>query len=92
MHAETVSYSSARQNLAKLMNTCVGDSQPILIKGRKASVVMIPYDDWRSEQETAYILSNPELAAHVREGLAQAERGETVPVTHDDIRKLLGLD
>lgn len=91
MHAETVSYSAARQNLAKLMNTCVEDSQPILIKGRKASVVMVPYDDWRAEQETSHILSDPELASHVREGLAQAQRGETIPMTLEQLDAFLGI-
>lgn len=93
MHAETISYTHARQHLAEVMDTCINDSQPILIKrSRKASVVMVPYDDWRSEQETAHILSDPELAAHIRESMTEHDRGESTIMSMSDIRKLLDLD
>lgn len=84
-----LSYTAARQNLADTIRTCVDDSLPIIISSRGRKVVMIPYDEWESEQETQHILSNQEGSAHVREGIAQIERGETIPMTKDDILNLI---
>ena len=73
-----VSYSKARQNLASLMKECVEDSQPVVITSRGRKVVMVPYDDWASEEETRYLLDNPVNRAHLLKSLEQAKRGELV--------------
>ncbi|MEG1259087.1 MAG: type II toxin-antitoxin system prevent-host-death family antitoxin [Akkermansia sp.] len=84
-----LSYTAARQNLSGAIRTCVDDSLPVIITSRGRKVVMIPYDEWESEQETQHILSNPIGITHVREGIAQIQRGETTPMTKDDILKLI---
>ncbi len=73
-----VSYSKARQNLAQLMKECVDDCQPVVIKGRRGDVVMVPLEDWEEEQETRYLLDNPAMRAHLMKSLEEAERGEVV--------------
>ncbi len=78
MSPTIVTYSKARQNLASLMKECVDDSQPVVITSRRGNVVMLPYDDWASEEETRYLLGNPENRAHLLRSLEQAKRGELV--------------
>ncbi len=39
---------------------------------------MVPYDDWASEQETQFLLSNPENRRHLLESIEQIRRGEVV--------------
>ena len=78
MNPTVVSYSKARQNLASLMKECVDDSQPVVITSRGRKVVMVPYDDWASEEETRYLLDNPVNRKHLLKSLEQAKRGELV--------------
>jgi len=76
MVPSVISYSHARQNLAKVMQDCVDDSLPFIIAGRKRKVVMMPYDDWVADQESRHLLESPSNAAHLRESMKQIERGE----------------
>ena len=46
---------------------------------------MMSLADFNSIQETAYLLGNPANAAHLRESLAQADRGELVGCSLDEI-------
>ena len=78
MNPTVVTYSKARQNLASLMKECVDDCQPVVITSRGRKVVMVPYDDWASEEETRYLLDNPANRAHLLESLEQAKCGEFV--------------
>lgn len=55
MSPTVVSYSKARQNLAKVIADCLDDSVPAIITSRKGKVIMLPYDDWEAEQEMLYL-------------------------------------
>lgn len=81
-----LSYTAARQNLTKVMKECVEDSVPIIISSRKNKVVMVPYDDWASEQETRYLLENPAMAAHLAASLKSAEEEDVV--TYNSLEEL----
>lgn len=76
MVPSVISYSHARQNLAKVMQDCVDDSLPVIIASKKRKVVMLPYDDWAAEQESRYLLESPSNAAHLRESLEQIQQGK----------------
>lgn len=82
----TISYTAARQNLTKVMRECVEDSIPVIITSRKNKVVMVPYDDWASEQETRYLLENPVMAAHLAASLNAAAANDFV--SYDNIDEL----
>jgi antitoxin YefM len=73
-----VTYSYARQNLAKLMDEVKRDRAPIHIsrQSNRGAAVLVSEEDWDSMQETLYLLSNPANAKDLREAMAQAERGE----------------
>lgn len=93
MVPSVISYSHARQNLAKVMQDCVDDSLPVIIAGKKRKVVMLPYADWAAEQETRYLLENPANAEHLKESLEAAQRGETTEFSSvDDLRAFIDED
>ena len=44
--------------------------EPIVIKGKRGSAVLISEDDWRAIQETIYLLNIPGMRESIRNGLA----------------------
>jgi antitoxin YefM len=64
-----INATNARKNLYKLIKE-VGDShEPLTITGKDSSAVLIAEEDWRSIQETLYLLSIPGMAESIRKGL-----------------------
>ncbi len=58
MNATT--YTAAREGLAALMNKVCNDHEPIIVtRNRDQSVVMISLDDYKSLEETSYLLRSP---------------------------------
>lgn len=76
---EVMTYSDARKNLKSLMDRVVDDCSEVIITRRHGRpVVMVSLDDWNSIMETEHLLSSPENAKRLREGIAQLDRGEGV--------------
>ncbi len=60
---ETISYTAARNHLAKTMNDVNDNHAPILITRQKSpSVVMMSLEDFNAYEETAYLLRSAENA------------------------------
>jgi len=85
----TVTLSEAKANLPRLLAEVVELGEQILItrSGRPAGV-LLSVDEYEGLIETLEILADPEMAAAVRRGLADAEQGETV--THEELWGELG--
>jgi antitoxin YefM len=74
---DAVTYTSARQNLAKTMDRVCNDHEPIIItRNNDQSVVMISLDDYNAMEETAYLLRSPRNAKRLLESIAQLEAGK----------------
>ena len=65
----TVNATEARAKLYKLLDEIARSHEPVLITGKRANAVLISEDDWRSIQETLYLLSIPGMRESIREGL-----------------------
>ena len=73
---QTVSYSEARENLKKVMDTAVADRAPILItRQRGENVVMISAEEWAGMEETLHLLSSPANAKHLLDGIKELDAG-----------------
>ena len=74
---DTISYSAARANLAKTMDRVCEDHEPLIItrKGEPA-VVMLSLDDFKSLEETAYLLRSPANAARLLAAIEQLNAGQ----------------
>ncbi len=78
MTPATISYEEASQNLAQVVEDCVEGGVPVIIRGQKGRVIMIPYSEWASEQETQFLLSDPEDRRYLLESIAQIKHGQVV--------------
>jgi antitoxin YefM len=73
-----ITANEAQQNLDRLIEQVISDSEPTIIcndKGEK--VVLLSLDEFNSWQETLYLLSNPANAEHLRKSIAEAQMGKT---------------
>ena len=61
--------SDARANLYRLIDQAAESHEPIVITGKRSSAVLIAEEDWRSIQETLYLLSIPGMRESIRRGL-----------------------
>ena len=66
----TMSATKARANLYKLIDEVAESHEPVEITGRRGNAVLISEEDWRSIQETLYLLSIPGMRESIRKGLA----------------------
>jgi antitoxin YefM len=72
----TITYSAARTRLASTMKKVCDSHEPIIITRQKEeSVVMLSLEDFRSLEETAYLLRVPKNAKRLLESIAELERG-----------------
>jgi len=65
----TLTITEARAKLYRLIDEAASSHEPIVIKGRRGSAVLISEDDWRAIQETLYLLNIPGMRESIREGL-----------------------
>ncbi len=61
--------TEARSKLFKLIDEAIASHEPVVIKGKRGNAVLISEDDWRSIQETIYLLNIPGMRESIREGL-----------------------
>ena len=74
---ESISYTSARSNLAKTMEQVCDDHAPVAITRRgEGAVVMISMADYQSLEETAYLLRSPKNTRRLIEAVAELENGK----------------
>ena len=65
----TVKATEARARLYKLIDQAAESHEPIQITGKRANAILISEEDWRSIQETLYLLSIPGMRDSIIDGL-----------------------
>ena len=74
---DSISYTFARSNLAKIMKEVCNDHAPVAITRKgQGTVIMISMDDYRALEETAYLLRSPKNARRLIEAVAELESGK----------------
>lgn len=74
---QSISYTSARGNLAKTMEQVCQDHAPVAITRKgEGAVVMISMEDYQSLEETAYLLRSPKNAQRLISAVADLEAGK----------------
>ena len=64
-----ITASAARANLYRLIDEAASTHEPVLITGKRKNAVLISEEDWRSIQETLYLLSIPGMRESLRRGM-----------------------
>ena len=67
----TLTASSARANLYRLIDQVAESHQPVHITGRRTSAVLVSSEDWQAIQETLYQLSVPDMRKSISKGKAE---------------------
>ncbi|KGM18722.1 MULTISPECIES: type II toxin-antitoxin system Phd/YefM family antitoxin [Corynebacterium] len=62
-----LSATNARANLYRLIDQVNEESEEITITGQRGNAVLVGEEDWRSIQETLYLMSVPNMTASIRE-------------------------
>ena len=68
---KTVTATSARTDLYKLIDATLSDHEPIQITGKRGNAVLVSEDDWRAIQETLYLVGIPEMRDSILEGMKE---------------------
>ncbi|MFA6009491.1 MAG: type II toxin-antitoxin system Phd/YefM family antitoxin [Desulfobacteraceae bacterium] len=63
------SATEARSSLYRLIDQTSSSHEPIIITGKRGNAVLISEEDWRSIQETMFLLNIPGMRESIREGL-----------------------
>lgn len=66
----TVTATEARATLYRLLDEVAQSHEPVVITGKRNNAVLISEDDWRSIEETLYLLSVPGMRESIIEGMA----------------------
>lgn len=61
--------SDARTNLYRLIDQTNESHEPVIITGKRNNAVLVSEEDWKSIQETLYILSIPGMKESILEGM-----------------------
>ena len=75
-----ITYSSARGNLANVMNQVCNDHEPVIVtrNGQHQAVVMLSLEDFKSLEETAYLLRSPNNARRLLSAIDDLNSGRGV--------------
>jgi antitoxin YefM len=67
----SISVTKARSRLYQLLDGTAGSHEPIQITGKRCNAVLVSEEDWRSIQETIYLISIPGMRDSIRKGMAE---------------------
>lgn len=71
---EAITYTAARQNLAKTMERVCKDHAPVIVTRKTSnSVVIMSLEDYEALEETAYLLRSPKNTRRLIESIVQLE-------------------
>jgi len=65
----TVTVTEARKKLYRLLDDVSESHEPLHISGKRSHAVLVSEEDWRSIQETLYLLSIPGMRKSIMKGL-----------------------
>ncbi len=91
--ATEFTYTSAREQFAKLLNRVTKNREVVIIQRRGAEdVALISADELVSLTETAYLLRSPKNAERILSALGNALKGKGKPRSIEELRREVGLE
>ena len=68
---KTISATTARSDLYRVIDSAVETHEPIQITGKRGNAILVSEADWRSIQETLYLVSIPGMRESILAGIAE---------------------
>jgi prevent-host-death family protein len=62
--------TQARSDLYRLLDQAAESHEPIQITGKRSNAILVSEEDWRSIQETLFLLSIPGMRKSIPNGMA----------------------
>jgi antitoxin YefM len=74
----TINYSTFRSNLASVLDQVNDDHVPVLVTRQNGKpAVILSLEDYKSFEETAYLMASPNNALRLHQAIAEIEAGKT---------------
>jgi antitoxin YefM len=67
----SIPVTQARARLYQLVDDASSTHEPVQITGKRSNAVLVSEGDWRSIQETLYLVSIPGMRDSIRKGLKE---------------------
>ncbi len=67
----SIPVTKARSRLYALVDEAANTHEPIQITGKRGNAILLSEDDWRSIQETLFLLSIPGMRESIRRGMKE---------------------
>lgn len=86
---DAMTYSDLRQNLAAVLDRIEHEHEPVMVLRRNGQkTIMMSKQDYDSMQQTFFLLRHPENAQRLLASMAQAERGELIAKTLEELKAM----
>ena len=84
---KALTIAQARKYLRSIIHDVCENSEPALIVSKESSdqAVLISIEDYRSLEETAYLLRTPANRTHLENSLQQVREGKLISVSLEDL-------
>ncbi|MFH1147497.1 MAG: type II toxin-antitoxin system prevent-host-death family antitoxin [Pseudomonadota bacterium] len=84
---KAIAYSAAKKNLRAIIRDVCKNAEPTIIVGdeNEEQAVLISLEDYRSIEETAYLLRSPANRAHLERSLKNVEEGKLATFPAEDL-------
>ena len=76
---ETLNYSTFRSQLASSMDKVINNHKPLIVTrgAEKESVIVMSLDDFKSYEETAYLMSSINNSNRLNASISELEKGNS---------------
>jgi prevent-host-death family protein len=71
MNMTVINATEARSKLYSLIDETTDTHEPIVITGKRGNAVLLSEEDWKSIEETLYLLSVPGMRESIKEGMKE---------------------
>jgi antitoxin YefM len=68
---KTITATSARNELYKLIDSTLIEHEPVQITGKRGNAVLVSESDWRAIQETLHLVSIPGMKDSILKGMKE---------------------
>ncbi len=76
---DTINYSTLRSNLASVLDKVNDDHVPVLVTRQNGKpAVILSLEDYKSFEETAYLMASPNNARRLNQAIAEVEAGQVI--------------
>ena len=77
---DTINYSTFRSNLASVLDQVNDNHVPVLVTRQNGKpAVILSLEDYKSFEETAYLMASPVNAQRLNQAIAEVEAGQITP-------------